>query len=127
MPLKQLTVHRLQAIKGSSIEYILVEVDEDATVEQLAALVKRRWLEETATGTPPAWLTTLRSNSSNDDEKWAVKILTKSGRPLQSEHTLKACAAEPEQPSHGFWGDCANSQDFQHGGVSAVPLPLLGQ
>ena len=123
---KQLTVRRHAAIKGSHLEYILVEVAEDATVEQLASLIKSRWLEETAMGTPPAWLSELRSRSSNDDEAWGIKILSL-GKLLQPERTLKECAADAAQPALGFWGDFANSYDFERGGVAAVPvvMPLV--
>ena len=125
--LKQLTVRRHAAIKGSHLEYILVEVSEDATVEQLALLVKSRWLEESPMGTPPAWLSELRSRAGNDDEAWGIKILSL-GMLLQPERMLEECAADAAQPALGFWGDFANSHDFVHGGVAAVavvavPLP----
>merc|ERR1719378_1502144 len=109
-------------MKGSRLEYILVEVAEDATVEQLASLIKSRWLEETAKGTPPAWLSEIRSRSSNDDEAWGIKILSL-GKLLHPERTLKECAGDSAQPAFGFWGDFANSYDFEHGGVAAVPVP----
>ena len=70
--LKQLTIRRNGANKGSWLEYILVEIEEGATVRQLASLVKHHWLERTATGTPPAWLTALRSLAGN--ESWGVQI-----------------------------------------------------
>ena len=133
--LKQLTVRRVGAIKGSPLEYILVEVEDNATIDRLASLVKRHWLELTAKSTPPpAWLSTLRSRARHkegasdqydvNDDEWGVRILL-CGRPQRPERRLSECAAEAEQPSLGFWGDFANSRDFEHGGVAAVAGPPL--
>ena len=120
--LRQLTVRRHQATKGSRLEYILVQVPEDATVQQLATLVKGRWLEETAMSVP-AWLSEVRARAGGDDAAWGINILSL-GKQLPAERTLECCAADAAQPSLGFWGDFANSYDFEKGGVAALAVPL---
>jgi hypothetical protein len=95
-------------VKGSVLEYILVNVPETATVVELAGLVASRWLEE---GPFPVLA---------EDEAWGIQIFTQSNELLAPERSLQECAAETKQPDFGFWGDRANSQDFYRAGVQAT-------
>lgn len=111
-PLFKLNVRRGSAIKGSDLEYMLLEeVHEMMTTDELAVRIQHLWLQRVADmATSPHWLAGL------DEHAWYVKLFTQDNTPLKSGRTLRDCAKEAKQP---FWGDYATSQEFEHGGVIA--------
>lgn len=123
---RDLTVQRGLARKGGAFEFLCVRVREGWTVGELAHAVRARWQRELAMlTTPPA---DFREGRGAEDGAWRVRFITRGGQPLADGTTLREAKQNaPDNQRGWFFGDHANSMEFEHSGVKAYPAPVPGR
>ena len=128
---RPLTIRRHGAAKGGALEFMCIDVSPTATVDQLCKRVLEDWLiegrrldQECSPGCArwgserPEWLT---GSVEEAKELWQVIVLQR-GSKIAPSLRLEDCANDLWD-ANTFWGDHANSMDFEHYGVACLIVP----